>query len=228
MSHMLVGLDVEANPIAKNYGSGKDIKIIYEDDDLLIVNKPEGLLSVPGKVIKDSVFSRLKNSYPTFPELLLVHRLDMSTSGILVVAKHLKAHKYIQRQFIKRTVQKRYVALLDGVLNEEQGSIDLPMRVDLDNRPRQLICFEMGKPAVTEYKVIAIKNKKTRVHFFPKTGRTHQLRLHAAHTLGLQAPIIGDDLYGEQKDRLYLHAEEISFIHPSMRERVQFTAEADF
>lgn len=228
MSHMLIGLNVEANPIVKNYGTGKDIQIIHEDDDILIVNKPEGLLSVPGKSIEDSVYSRLKNSFPAFPDLLLVHRLDMSTSGIIVVAKHLKAHKFIQRQFIKRRVYKRYVAILDGELSDNNGKVELPMRVDLDNRPRQLVCFEHGKMAITEYQVVKIKNKKTRINFFPKTGRTHQLRLHAAHNLGLATPIIGDDLYGKQKDRLYLHAEEISFIHPSTRDRVRFIAAADF
>jgi tRNA pseudouridine32 synthase / 23S rRNA pseudouridine746 synthase len=166
-----------------------------------------------------------------FPEAngpLLIHRLDMSTSGILVAAKSEVAHKFIQRQFIKRTVQKRYIALLDGEVGAPQGIIDLPIRVDLEDRPRQLVCYEFGKTARTKYKVVEIANGKTRVVFIPITGRTHQLRVHAAHSMGLNIPIVGDDLYGIKSNRLYLHASFISFIHPKTREIVKFEVPADF
>lgn len=228
LSFMLQGLKLDENPIARNYGQGKEIEIIHEDEDLIVVNKPEGLLSVPGKVIEDSVAYRLKTKYPMLPDLILVHRLDMSTSGLIVVAKNLKAHKYVQRQFIKRTVEKRYIAILDGEINLDKGSVNLPIRVDLDNRPRQLVCYDYGKKALTEYEIIKAINGKTRIYFYPKTGRTHQLRLHAAHKLGLSTPIMGDDLYGNKRDRLYLHAEKISFIHPTSRVKINFTAPPDF
>lgn len=228
LGYMLKGLTVDENPIEQNYGAGKEITILFEDEAIIVVNKPEGLLSVPGKHISDSVFTRLKALYPDSEELLLVHRLDMSTSGLLIAAKNRQSHKFVQRQFIQRKVKKRYIAVLSGVLEEESGTIDLPMRVDLDNRPRQLICYEYGKKAVTRYEVQRKEDNKTYVYFYPETGRTHQLRLHAAHKLGLNTPILGDDLYGIPKDRLYLHAEKVSFIHPKSREEVTFTAPVDF
>ena len=228
LGFMLKGLNVDANPIAQNYGKDKVIEIVYEDEDLLVVNKPEGLLSVPGKIIHDSVYSRLLEKYSSTPDLLLVHRLDMSTSGLIVVTKNRRAHKFVQRQFIKRQIKKKYVAILDGTINKKKGVINLPMRVDLNNRPRQLICYEYGKKAITSYEVLDVCDQKTRIVFYPKTGRTHQLRLHAAHKLGLDTPLLGDDLYGTKKDRLYLHAAEISFTHPSTKQTVCFSAPADF
>jgi tRNA pseudouridine32 synthase/23S rRNA pseudouridine746 synthase len=228
LGYMLQGLSVDENPIQRNYGHGKEITILFEDDAIIVVNKPEGLLSVPGKHISDSVITRLKTLYPDSDELLLVHRLDMSTSGLLIAAKTKQCHKFVQRQFIQRKVKKRYVAVLNGELEKESGIIDLPMRVDLDNRPRQLICYEYGKKAVTRYEVKRKESNKSYIYFYPETGRTHQLRLHAAHKLGLNTPILGDDLYGVQKDRLYLHAEKVSFIHPKSKEEVTFTAPADF
>lgn len=152
----------------------------------------------------------------------------MSTSGILLIAKTEKAHKKLQALFIQRKVQKRYVALLNGVLKEKSGSINLPLRVDLDNRPHQLVCYEYGKPAETVWKRIEIKNRKTRVYFFPITGRTHQLRVHAAHHLGLNMPIVGDDLYGKRAERLYLHAEKIQFTHPFTKDEVCIYSPAEF
>ena len=199
LGHMLKGLTIDENPLLLNPAKDKELSIVFEDDTIMIVNKPAEFLSVPGKTIVDSVLTRLKSLLPDATGPLLIHRLDMSTSGILVVAKSEKAHKFIQRQFIQRTVQKRYIALLDGVVDVQQGTIELPLRVDLDDRPRQLVCYEYGKLARTKYKVLEIKEGKTKVVFIPITGRTHQLRVHAAHPKGLNIPIVGDDLYGKKR-----------------------------
>ncbi len=228
LGHMLKGLTVDENPLLNNPAEDKELSIIFEDDSIVIIHKPAEFLSVPGKTIEDAVSTRLKRMYPKATGPLLIHRLDMSTSGILVAAKTEEAHKFIQRQFIKRSVQKRYVALLDGTLTSLQGIIDLPLRVDLEDRPRQLVCYEHGKPARTRYKVLEIRDGKTRVEFIPITGRTHQLRVHSAHPNGLNVPIVGDDLYGNKADRLHLHAEFIAFIHPKTREVVKFHAPANF
>ena len=152
----------------------------------------------------------------------------MSTSGILLLTKTKEANKVLQSQFINRTIKKRYVALLDGILSEESGKIKLPLRVDLDDRPKQLVDFTYGKPAETDWKIINKENGKTRVHFYPITGRTHQLRVHAAHKNGLNSPIIGDDLYGKKENRLHLHAEFIEFLHPSTNKKMSFTINPDF
>jgi tRNA pseudouridine32 synthase/23S rRNA pseudouridine746 synthase len=134
----------------------------------------------------------------------------------------------LQSQFIKRTVKKCYEALLDGVLVNESGLIDLPLRVDLDDRPRQLVCYEYGKPAQTQWEIISVENDKTRVHFYPITGRTHQLRVHASHPLGLNTPIVGDDLYGTKANRLHLHAKAITFKHPVSSEIMTIEVKAEF
>ncbi|AWM14899.1 RNA pseudouridine synthase [Flavobacterium sediminis] len=228
LAHMLQGIEMDENPLLENPAEGKDIEIVFEDDHLAVVNKPAEFLSVPGKNIQDSVYERVKKRYPEATGPLIVHRLDMSTSGLLLIAKSEEIYKKLQSQFIKRTVKKRYVALLDGIVKQPEGIINLPLRVDLDNRPHQLVCYEYGKPAETHFKVVEIKNKKTRIHFFPITGRTHQLRVHASHSLGLNCPIIGDDLYGTKADRLYLHAEEITFIHPVLKEKMTIFKEAEF
>lgn len=228
LAHMLQGIETDDNPLLENPAEGEDIEIVFEDDHLAVVNKPAEFLSVPGKNIQDSVYERVKKRYPEATGPLIVHRLDMSTSGLLLIAKSEEIYKKLQSQFIKRTVKKRYVALLDGIVKQPEGIINLPLRVDLDNRPHQLVCYEYGKPAETHFKVVEIKNKKTRIHFFPITGRTHQLRVHASHSLGLNCPIIGDDLYGTKADRLYLHAEEITFIHPVLKEKMTIFKEAEF
>jgi tRNA pseudouridine32 synthase/23S rRNA pseudouridine746 synthase len=228
LSHMMQGLDVEPNPIEKAGVFKGDIEIIYEDDYLLILNKPHEFLSVPGKTIKDSVLMRMQNYLPNATGPLLLHRLDMSTSGLLLVAKNERTHKNLQKQFISRTIKKRYVAILEGVLDSNEGIINLPLRVDLNNRPRQLVCYEHGKSAITKYEVVEVKDNKTRIHFYPISGRTHQLRVHAAHHKGLNRPIVGDDLYGTVKNRLHLHAETLSFEHPVKREWVSFSCEAPF
>lgn len=228
MTHMLQGLDMEANPFEENPAEGKDIKIVYEDEVLLVVSKPAEFLSVPGKKIQDSVYQRIKELYPEATGPLIVHRLDMSTSGLLLIAKDEETYVKLQSQFIKRTIKKRYVALLDGVLKEKQGFIDLPLRVDLDDRPRQLVCYEHGKQAQTKWEVIEVKDNQTRVYFYPISGRTHQLRVHASHEMGLKTPIIGDDLYGKKSNRLHLHAEQLIFTHPVTKEILTIKEAADF
>jgi tRNA pseudouridine32 synthase / 23S rRNA pseudouridine746 synthase len=229
LSHMLKGLEVEANPMLKNPALNKELPVIFEDDHIIAVNKPPEMLSVPGKNIEDSVYSRIRMRYPEALGPLIVHRLDMSTSGIMLLAKTKEAHRLLQAQFIKRKVKKRYLALLEGTWQKEAaGEIDLPLRVDLDNRPHQLVCYEYGKKAVTQYEVIQCVEKLTKIHFYPITGRTHQLRVHAAHPLGLNMPIKGDDLYGNKSERLYLHAERIEFIHPHTKEPMTLSVDADF
>jgi tRNA pseudouridine32 synthase/23S rRNA pseudouridine746 synthase len=227
MTHMLKGLQIDANPFEDN-PTGKEIEVVYEDEVLLVINKPAEFLSVPGKKITDSVYQRIKEKYPEATGPLVVHRLDMSTSGLMLIAKDEATYVKLQSQFIKRTISKRYVALLDGVLHDNEGSIDLPLRVDLEDRPRQLVCFDHGKPAQTNWKKIKIINNQTLVYFYPITGRTHQLRVHASHELGLKTPIIGDDLYGTKSNRLHLHAEQLIFIHPLSNKEICFHCEAEF
>lgn len=228
MGHMLKGLEMEENPFIMNHAEGKDIEIVYEDEVMLVINKPSEFLSVPGKTISDSVYARIKAKYPEATGPLIVHRLDMSTSGVILIAKNEATAVQLQSQFINRTIKKRYVALLDGLLEQSHGYIDLPLRVDLEDRPRQLVCYEYGKSAQTKWKTIEVKNGKTKVYFYPITGRTHQLRVHASHSLGLQTPIVGDDLYGTKADRLHLHAEYIQFEHPVSKEIMEFIVEAEF
>lgn len=228
LGHMLKGLDVDPNPMLTNPAEGKTLEIIHEDDYLLAVNKPAEFLSVPGKTIIDSVYSRIKLLYPESTGPLIVHRLDMSTSGILLLAKTKEMHKSLQRQFLKRSVKKRYIALLDGELTETSGEIDLPLRVDLDDRPRQLVCYDHGKSAKTKWELIEVKDGKSRVYFYPITGRSHQLRVHAAHHLGLNTPIVGDDLYGTISDRLHLHAEQLQFLHPITKEVITLEVSVPF
>lgn len=227
LAHMLQGIELDDNPLLINTGEGKALDILFEDDSFVVVNKPEGLLSVPGIAIQDSVYTRLQAMW-TDADPLIIHRLDMATSGLLVVAKTKEAHKDIQKQFLKRTVNKRYTALLSKVIKGDQGEINLPLRGDLDNRPMQLVCFDFGKKAVTKWLVVERTNAATKIHFWPLTGRTHQLRMHAAHQLGLNAPIVGDDLYGTSAERLYLHAAVLEFTHPVTGERMKFEAKEKF
>jgi tRNA pseudouridine32 synthase/23S rRNA pseudouridine746 synthase len=228
LKHMLERVKMDENLLLKSLSENLELKIIFEDDDLIIVNKPPEFLSVPGKEIKDSVYTRIKQKYPSATGPIIVHRLDMSTSGILVLTKTKQANKILQDQFIKRTVKKRYVALLSGKLNKKNGTITLPLRLDLNDRPRQLVDFVNGKKAETNWTVISQNTKQTRIHFYPITGRTHQLRVHAAHKDGLNLPIIGDDLYGTKQDKLYLHADFIEFTHPTSKNKISFTVPSDF
>ncbi|WP_118953443.1 RluA family pseudouridine synthase [Taibaiella helva] len=227
LKHMLEGMALDEDPLLINPGALKALDVLFEDDHFVVVNKPHGLLSVPGIHIRDSVYLRLKQAFKTI-EPMMIHRLDMATSGLLVVAKTRAAHKHIQQQFLKRTVTKRYTALLNCEVQNREGEISLPLRGDPDNRPRQLVCFEMGKKAVTRWKVIEHKDGRTKIHFWPLTGRTHQLRMHAAHELGLNAPIVGDDLYGTAAERLYLHAACLEFIHPVSGARMSFELKEAF
>lgn len=228
LGHMLEGMEIDENPLIKQCDTGDKLEIIYQDKDLVVVNKPEEFLSVPGIEIKDSVYIRIKYQFPEATGPIIVHRLDMATSGILVLALNKDTHKALQQQFIKRKVEKRYIALLDGIVEQDEGIIELPLRVDLDDRPRQMVCYEHGKPAKTKFKVIKRNDGKTLIHFYPITGRTHQLRMHASLHLGLNTPIIGDDLYGKKANRLHLHAECLEFIHPTTKELMKFEVEANF
>ncbi|RQO31760.1 RNA pseudouridine synthase [Taibaiella sp. KBW10] len=228
LAHMLEDVEMDDNPMLVQEDLGAAIATIYEDDHIVVVNKPAEFLSVPGINIDDSVLRVLQKRYPEATGPLLVHRLDMSTSGLLIAAKTKEAYHYIQNQFIKKVIQKRYVALLNGILPQSEGIIDLPLRVDFDNRPFQLVCPEHGKAAKTKWKVIAVEGNKTRVYFYPITGRTHQLRVHAAHIMGLNTPIVGDDLYGTKADRLHLHAEYLEIRHPSTKQKISFQADPEF
>lgn len=210
------------------------LDILYADEDLAVINKPSGLLSVPGRGIEklDSASYRFHTLFPSSPKECFVHRLDMDTSGLLIMAFNKEAHKKLSQQFENKIVKKTYVALLEGVILEEGGIIDLPIRLDVDNRPYQIVDFENGKAARTRWErsgIVKYKGKAaTRVIFHPETGRTHQLRVHAAS--GLMHPIIGDRLYGhnENDERLTLHAASISFIHPRTGEEMTFDAPLPF
>jgi len=235
LGFMLQGLDVEPNPLLTSVTDATLLETVYEDEYLLVVNKPAGMLSVPGKTGQASVLSILQERYPDATGPLLVHRLDMDTSGLLLAAKDKDIHTLLQKQFEGRSVKKRYVALLDGIPHgkEPKGFIRLPLRPDFDNRPLQLVDFEYGKPAVTRYELLPPSQGGqggllTRIALYPETGRTHQLRVHAAHPDGLDCPIVGDPLYGRPSDRLYLHAEALEFRHPVTSQRMHITKEAPF
>ena len=250
LGFMLQGLDVEPNPLLTSVTDATLLETVYEDEYLLVVNKPAGMLSVPGKTGQASVLSILQERYPDATGPLLVHRLDMDTSGLLLAAKDKDIHTLLQKQFEGRSVKKRYVALLDGIPHgkEPKGFIRLPLRPDFDNRPLQMVCFEYGKPAVTRYELLPpamsfraerseaknLDNNHVGVHevfriaLYPETGRTHQLRVHAAHPDGLDCPIVGDPLYGRPSERLYLHAEALEFRHPVTNQRMYITKEAPF
>ena len=204
------------------------LDILYEDDYLLVINKPEGMLSVPGKGDVDSVYQRLSILYPEATGPIIVHRLDMATSGLLLAAKTKEAHQNLQAQFKNRTIQKRYIALLEGEVPQDEGEIRLPLCPDPLDRPRQIVSEEFGKPALTRYRVLERTSGKTLIAFYPQTGRTHQLRVHAAHPLGLHCPILGDELYGRKAERLYLHAEYLAFTHPITSERIEIRAKIPF
>ena len=230
LQHMLQGLQVEENPMLKRMQvPSQNLEIVYEDPWLSVINKPAGMLSVPGKEDAVSVYSLMRRQYPEADGPLTVHRLDMGTSGLMLIAKTKRVHQNLQAQFKNRLVRKRYVALLEGIVPEDKGTVDLPLCLNPLDRPRQMVHTEHGKPAITDYQVLErLDGKRTRIAFYPRTGRTHQLRIHAAHPLGLHCPIIGDELYGEKADRLYLHAEYLEFTHPITGETVRITKEAEF
>lgn len=228
LRHMLQGLNVEPAPSERYSLSQNMPEILFEDQWLLVLHKPEGVLSVPGKSEEQSIYSLLRARYPEATGPLVVHRLDMGTSGLLLAAKTQEVHRHLQAQFENRSIKKRYIALLDGILPEEEGVIDLPICPDYLDRPRQMVNEELGKTAITRYQVMDRRNGQTRIAFFPLTGRTHQLRVHAAHPLGLNCPIVGDELYGRKAERLYLHAEYLEFIHPVSGQRMVIEKKAEF
>ncbi|MGL4830302.1 MAG: pseudouridine synthase [Vibrio sp.] len=226
--HMLQGMDIDENPLLSNPAEGQEIEIVYQDEAIVVVNKPAEFLSVPGVHVHDSVLTRLQAQFSEAEGVFALHRLDMSTSGLLVFALTRRANKHLQKQFITRAVKKRYVAMLEGTLADAQGEIELPLCGDLDDRPRQKVCWQQGKPALTQWETLSIEQGRTRVYLYPHTGRTHQLRVHCAHSLGLNCPIVGDDLYGQQAQRLHLHAEQLCFTHPYTKQPMTFQVKADF
>ena len=253
LTHMLDGMAIDDNPLLVNPAAGKALEIIYQDDDIVVVNKPSEFLSVPGKNIEDSVYLRIKQQFPQATGTLIVHRLDMSTSGVMVLALTKRAQKNIQQQFVNRTIKKRYVALLEQkverkverkvegdietIFMKNQGEINLPLRGDLEDRPRQLVCFEHGKQAKTQWQVISVVDGKLKLYLYPETGRTHQLRVHCAHPQGLNMPILGDDLYGndlydskgnKKVQRLHLHAQMLTLSHPVSKEVMTFEVDETF
>lgn len=200
------------------------LNILYCDSDLLILNKPPGLLCVPGLSDPDNLYDRARRSYPN---IRVVHRLDMATSGIVVFALNYPAQKHLNKQFEKRDVKKRYIAEVSGIIKSHVGEIVAPMICDWERRPKQKIDWANGKPAHTIFRVTANTPHTTRVQLFPITGRSHQLRVHCQH---LGTPIVGDALYNESSthERLLLHAEFICFTHPKTESLIEFEAPAPF
>lgn len=234
LTWMMEGLDVDVNPETLGFPH-LEIETIYEDDALLVVNKPSGMLSTPGRTEDYSVETVMRQRYP---DSIIAHRLDMGTSGLLIVAKSMESYHPLQEQFVKHQVKKRYIALLEVrskrlEVRKMSGTISLPLRPDPMNRPRQIVDFEHGKRAVTNYEFLTLNSKLLTLNciavaLYPQTGRTHQLRIHCAHPEGLGCPIKGDELYGTKADRLYLHAEQIWFRHPVTGEDMHFTSPAPF
>lgn len=222
LAHMLQGLDVEPNPLLNIVAP--EPKIVWEDESIVVIDKPSGMLSVRGK---SGVRSAEEWATERYAEAMIIHRLDQSTSGILLIAKNKEAHEALQKQFIERSVKKSYVALLDGIIDSKQGEIRLPLKLDYDNRPRQMVASD-GRAAHTLYEVEGYSEGRTRTRFYPITGRTHQLRVHSAHAEGLGTPIVGDDIYGHGAERLMLHAETIEFTHPTTGNRIRLESKAEF
>jgi tRNA pseudouridine32 synthase/23S rRNA pseudouridine746 synthase len=223
LTWMLQGLDVEPNP--EEAGSPHlQPEIVYEDKALALLNKPAGMLSVPGRVDDYSVATW---ALQRWEGAMMVHRLDMWTSGLILVAKTTDAYHHLQRQFEEHTIKKKYLALVEGVPAKEHGIIDLPLLYDPINRPRQVVDYERGKRAITEYRVLA-RGDVSLLALWPHTGRTHQLRMHCAHPDGLGCPIVGDELYGHPSSDtpLCLRANAITFIHPVSGKRMHFELSA--
>lgn len=230
LTHMLRGLNVEPpQPRTQEQRLAEQLTVIYEDEHLVAFNKPSGLPSVRGKNHTLSVQSIAEERYAEInPNNLIVHRLDMDTSGVLIVAKSAAVQASLQQQFASHTIRKRYIALLDGVVTSESGAIDLPLILDPLDRPRQRVDFELGKPAYTRYVVMGVEGSRTRVALYPQTGRTHQLRVHCAHPQGLGMAIVGDRLYGVAGERLMLHAEQITLHHPATGRKFTLRSPLEF
>lgn len=218
-------------PAAVDLSLYNKVETLYEDREIAVIHKPEGLLSVPGKdAAQPSVYALMRSKYPEATGPLIVHRLDMSTSGVMMIAKTEFAYYRLQKAFLNHQIQKKYVAIISGKVIPEKGIISLPLMPDYLDRPRQIVDHELGKEAITEYEVLEpVDDSHLRIALYPKTGRTHQLRVHCAHQEGLNAPILGDPLYGNEKAaRLHLHAEEITFEHPLTGKKMTITRKADF
>lgn len=200
------------------------LPVVLEDERFVVIDKPSGLLSVPAKdpTIKDNVRARIAAQYPHASGPISVHRLDMETSGLMILALDPQAHRDLSIQFQDRVVSKTYIARLTGLVLESEGVINLPLRVDIENRPLQMVDHQFGKASMTVWKRLAHEQGTTRLQLEPKTGRTHQLRVHCAHPEGLSHPILGDRLYGSESSapRLMLHARMLSFEHPTTYKRV--------
>ena len=255
LTHMLKGLDVAPNPLAQKLHTAEP-RVLYADEYIMVVDKPAGMLSVPGKAenvkseYSDSANISVEEYFANNSKLKIqnskflkaAHRLDMDTSGLLVLARTKEAYVELQRQFASRETMKRYEAVLSGVPKHhhlttspsQRLTISLPLIADINDRPRQRVDMEHGKPACTLYNIIEVRTadadkRRTLVHLYPKTGRTHQLRVHCAHPLGLACPILGDPLYGiERADRMYLHAAELTFRHPVTGETMHFLSPSGF
>ncbi|MFI3323787.1 MAG: pseudouridine synthase [Rikenellaceae bacterium] len=217
LSYMLQGLDVEParTPARDETTLEKQLKVIYEDEAIVAFDKPSGLPTVRGLNHTLSLQSIAEQRYPDLnANNIIVHRLDMDTSGVVIIAKSAAVQAALQQQFADHTIRKRYIALLAGAIAEPKGAISLPLILDPLDRPRQRVDFEQGKPAYTFYSLIEFDGTHSRIALYPQTGRTHQLRVHCAHHLGLGMPIVGDRLYGTPASRLMLHAEQITLLHP--------------
>ena len=227
LEFMLQGLDVEENPLGQPMEE-IDLDVVYDDQWLTVINKPSGMLTVPGKLQEDSLLTRYQAAHPEAHGPIVIHRLDQETSGLVIFAKDKTTHKMLQQQFENHTIHKRYIALLEGQVSQDDGVIELPLLPDIDDRPRQRVDQVLGKPAVTRYSVLSRADGVTRVEMEPFTGRTHQLRVHASHPQGLNCPIVGDRLYGKASTRLMLHAQSITFIHPATGEPMTLECDPTF
>ena len=214
LEFMLQGLDVEDNPL-EHPMTGAALSVVYDDQWLTVLDKPSGMLTVPGRELEDSLYTRYRAAHPEATGPIVVHRLDQETSGLVMFAKDKASHRALQQQFEAHTIKKQYIALLEGLVPSDEGVIDLPLRPDVDDRPRQRVDRASGKRAVTRYRVLDRRQGHTRIILEPLTGRTHQLRVHCSHVQGLNCPIVGDRLYGRASTRLMLHAWSITFIHPA-------------
>ena len=218
LTWMMQGLDVDPSPEETNT-SHLGAEIVYEDEAVVVVNKPSGMLSMPGRQETYSVATWAEERWPGS---MVAHRLDMSTSGIILVAKTEEAYHALQEQFTERVIKKKYFAIVEGIPKNEHGIVNLPLSSDPLNRPCQIVDHEHGKQAITEYRILATRQDHTLLALWPHTGRTHQLRMHCAHHEGLGCPILGDELYGRKADRLYLQAQAITFVHPVTNKRMHF------
>lgn len=218
LTWMMQGLDVDPSPEETNT-SHLGAEIVYEDEAVVVVNKPSGMLSMPGRQETYSVATWAEERWPGS---MVAHRLDMSTSGIILVAKTEEAYHALQEQFTERVIKKKYFAIVEGIPKDEHGIVNLPLSSDPLNRPCQIVDHEHGKQAITEYRILATRQDHTLLALWPHTGRTHQLRMHCAHHEGLGCPIMGDELYGRKADRLYLQAQAITFVHPVTNKRMHF------